>query len=90
MKLKPEIFRYSSALISFIAIIKNELVIDIACSENLGKMFTENDKLSKKPFLDCIPKSRGWKLIEIQSKDLALYTHWPVHTQEFWDLLNEI
>jgi hypothetical protein len=53
-------------------------------------MFTENYKLSKKPFLDCIPKSRGWKLIEIQSKDLALYTHWPVHTQEFWDLLNEI
>jgi len=27
--------------------------------------------------------------IKTQAKDLALYTHWPVHTKEFWDLLNE-
>jgi hypothetical protein len=24
-----------------------------------------------------------------RARDLALYTHWPVHTKEFWDLLNE-
>jgi hypothetical protein len=48
--------------------------------------------------IDCSCKKRensslynsNWiKVIEIQAKDLALYTHWPVHTKEFWDLLNE-
>jgi len=29
-------------------------------------------------------------IIEIQVKDLALYTHWPVHTKEFWDLLDNL
>jgi hypothetical protein len=28
-----------------------------------------------------------WTKVRVQ--DLALYTHWPVHTKEFWDLLNE-
>jgi kynurenine formamidase len=29
----------------------------------------------------------GWA--KVRAQDLALYTHWPQHTKEFWDLLNE-
>ncbi len=29
----------------------------------------------------------GVSVNEIQVKDLALYTHWPQHTKEFWKLL---
>ena len=27
--------------------------------------------------------------VKVRARDLALYTHWPQHTKEFWDLLNE-
>ena len=73
--------------ISYLAVIKNGLVIDIACSDKDGQvaMFSKEDDplFSEKDFF--VDNS-----IEVQTKDLALYTHWPIHTKEFWDLLKNI
>jgi hypothetical protein len=44
-------------------------------------MYSEKDKTFKNEFKK--------KTIEVRARDLVLYTHWPVHTKEFWDLLNE-
>ena len=83
--MKPEIIYYSGYKIHYIAVIKKGLIISVACSENSGPMYNESS-----PFLSiAAAMSVGWKLIEVQVQDLALYTHWPVHTKEFWDLLNE-
>ena len=85
-KPKPKILRYISVTDrSYLTIIKNGFVIDIACSKKDARMLSEesNVKLSE----DEIILNRY--ITKIQSKDLALYTHWPVHTKEFWDLLNE-
>jgi len=70
--MNPEIFYCDLGHTSYLAIIKNGYVIDIACS-------------SKHFIGGYLPLY----LATIQAKDLALYTHWPVHTKEFWDLLNE-
>ena len=77
--MKPKIYQYGFGGLSYLAIIKNECFIDIACSANAGIMFGKINinVLSEK------------EKIKTQAKDLAVYTHWPVHTKEFWDLLNE-
>jgi hypothetical protein len=83
--MKPEIIYYEFLDVSYLAVIKNGLVIDIACSKKDARMLSEesNVKLSE----DEVILNRY--ITKIQSKDLALYTHWPVHTKEFWELLNE-
>jgi hypothetical protein len=73
--MNPEIFYCDLGHTSYLAIIKNGYVIDIACS---SKHYDLYGQLSIRMYLRSI-----------QAKDLALYTHWPVHTKEFWDLLNE-
>ena len=87
--MKPEIIYYEFLDVSYLAVIKNGLVIDIACSDKDGQasMFSkEDDRLfSENDFLGFDDNS-----IEVQTKDLALYTHWPIHTKEFWDLLKNI
>jgi len=87
--MKPKIRRYGTENRNFIAIRKNGLVTDIACSEKNSGMFSTY--FQPNPKLDPFSKKNGWGKFnwEIQPKDLALYTHWPRHTQEFWDLLNE-
>jgi len=60
--------------------------VNIACSDKDSEMFFENDGIYSDYF--CFYKS-CWNIIEIETQDLALYTHWPRHTKEFWDLLNE-
>jgi len=68
-------------------------IINIACSERGSSRVypthveiegpqISSTPLSNQTLLDC-------SVDEIQVKDLALYTHWPQHTKEFWDLLNE-
>ena len=76
---KMKLFQYRTIWdTDFLAIIKNGYVIDIACSDKDSLMY----------YSDYFFKNSNWiKVIEIQAKDLALYTHWPVHTKEFWDLL---
>ena len=91
--MKPKIIKYGFAnfngyKVAFLAVIKNGLIIDIACSEKDAGMFSEKYNLLKEDFLNSKTFARR-NIIEIQSKDLALYTHWPRHTKEFWDLLNE-
>jgi hypothetical protein len=83
--MKPEIIYYEFLDVSYLAVIKNGFVIDIACSKKDARMLSEesNVKLSE----DEVILNRY--ITKIQSKDLALYTHWPVHTKEFWELLNE-
>jgi hypothetical protein len=82
--MKPEIIYYEFLDVSYLAVIKNGFVIDIACcSEEIG---FGND-LNKK-------RIQGINIflseeIKVRARDLALYTHWPQHTKEFWDLLNE-
>jgi hypothetical protein len=79
--MKLEILRYSHVGVNFLAIIKKGYGIDIACSEKGTGMFSEKD-------LVTIP-SYATKWTKVRAKSLALYTHWPIHTKEFWDLLNE-
>jgi hypothetical protein len=50
-------------------------------------MYSKKSRISKKDFCESPNVHRN--LTEVQAKDLALYTHWPVHTKEFWELLNE-
>jgi DNA-binding XRE family transcriptional regulator len=80
LKLKLKILHYSIlSRVSYLAIEKNEFVTDIACSNKIAALFSGRYFLGK-----------GWRnIFEVQAQDLALYTHWPVHTKEFWDLLNE-
>jgi hypothetical protein len=53
-------------------------------------MYDYSDDYQPSPSQNPFFKNSNWiKVIEIQAKDLALYTHWPVHTKEFWDLLDE-
>jgi hypothetical protein len=86
MKLK--IFCYSSKIddseLSYLAVIKNGYIVDIACSSKYAGMFSEKDQALKNTYV-----SLEWTKVKAKAKDLALYTHWPVHTKEFWDLLNE-
>jgi len=91
MKPKFKILRYDSDQgQSFLAIRKNGYVIDIACSNKNSLMYDYSDDYQPSPSQNPFFKNSNWiKVIEIQAKDLALYTHWPVHTKEFWDLLNE-
>jgi hypothetical protein len=80
--MKPKIICYHDSFgRDNLSIIKNDFVIDIACSEKFGQgaMFSEEDQISI--------FYMTWT--EVRARDLALYTHWPVHTKEFWDLLNE-
>jgi hypothetical protein len=85
--MKPKILRYSNNDgIDFLAIRKNGYIIDIACSSKNYGMLSE--KGVPGPIYNPFSKSNIWdNIIEIQVQDLALYTHWPVHTKEFWDLL---
>jgi len=64
--------------VQYLAVIKNGRVIDIACSRcsSLALPLGESTYSCTAP-------------TEVRVQDLALYTHWPRHTQEFWDLLNE-
>ena len=80
LKLKLKILHYSIlSRVSYLAIEKNEFVTDIACSNKIAALFSGR----------YFPR-KGWRnIFEVQAQDLALYTHWPVHTKEFWDLLNE-
>jgi hypothetical protein len=85
--MKPKIYRYDYGA-SYLAVIKNGYIVDIACSdknyESAG-MYSEESCVSKRDlFIEF-----GETVTKIQFKDLALYTHWPRHTKEFWDLLNE-
>jgi hypothetical protein len=79
---------YRSWGVDFLAIRKNGLVIDIACSDGESSpaiLFFGDARVLQKDFF-----GRGYSFqTEIPTKDLALYTHWPQHTKEFWDLLNE-
>jgi hypothetical protein len=77
--MKPKIYRYDYGA-SFLAVIKNGYIVDIACSSKHYDLYSKES---------CIPKKDWVEYIKIKAKDLALYTHWPVHTKEFWDLLNE-
>jgi len=77
--------------VDFLAIIKNGYVIDIACSGIRpvrepgcanhweGSMYSEKDR---REYIH-IKKAQ----VKVKARDLALYTHWPQHTKEFWDLL---
>ena len=95
-----KLFQYRVQGVDFLAVIKNGLVIDIACSSK-WKLFVPPDfvlvkgqprepggasMFSKKTRFTA-PSTPSWMSTPV--KDLALYTHWPVHTKEFWDLLNE-
>ena len=83
--MKPEIIYYSTEIQNYLAIMKNGFVIDIACSKKKSGMIFEESCVSKRDlFIEF-----GETATKIQVQDLALYTHWPVHTKEFWDLLNE-
>jgi len=90
--MKPKIIYYKSWLArseSYLAIMKNGFVIDIACSEKKSGMYSQNSQpeiLENNPFFI---NSKWINITKVQARDLALYTHWPVHTKEFWDLLNE-
>jgi hypothetical protein len=77
--MKPEIYRYDYGS-SFLAVIKNGYIVDIACS---SKNYDGKVVFLKKILYSWV------KYTKVRARDLALYTHWPVHTQEFWDLLNE-
>ena len=85
LKLKLKILHYSIlSRVSYLAIEKNEFVTDIACSNKIAALFSGRSWMTR-----YFPR-KGWRnIFEVQAQDLALYTHWPVHTKEFWDLLNE-
>ena len=80
--MKPKIIRFESSGADYLSIIKNGIIIDIACSEKNARMLSEenNVKLSED---DIVLNSY---IIKVQLKDLALYTHWPQHAKEFWNL----
>jgi beta-lactamase regulating signal transducer with metallopeptidase domain len=82
--MNPEIFCYDYGA-NFLAIIKNGYAIDIACSEKNPKMYSEKDRVTMMRLMKITEKRT-----KVRARDLALYTHWPIHTKEFWDLLNEI
>ena len=83
--MNPEIFYCDLGHTSYLAIIKNGYVIDIACSSKHYDLYSKESCVSKRDlFIEF-----GETATKIQFKDLALYTHWPRHTKEFWDLLNE-
>jgi len=86
--MKVELIRYRSLGVDFLAVIKNELVIDIACSDKVGTSTLGEPFLSEE-ILRADLQNYAEEETEIQVKDLALYTHWPVHTKEFWDLYFE-
>jgi hypothetical protein len=86
--------------VDFLAIRKNGLVIDIACSNKwrhfVGSDYwlvkdgaSKRDLFSKKTRFTATKKAFQTATIQVKAQDLALYTHWPQHTKEFWDLLNE-
>jgi len=88
--MKPKIFQYHFRGSDSLAVIKNGFVVDIACSEKDAGMFSEENCILKKDFYAATKKHDSTRYItKIKPKDLALYTYWPVHTKEFWDLLNE-
>jgi len=91
-KMKPELFQYRTIWgVEYLAIIKSgyvispySRVIDIACSEKDSakgwrELFSEKTRIGR------VQETAT----KIQVQDLALYTHWPIHTKEFWDLLDE-
>ena len=90
--MKPEIINYSLGKTNYIAIIKKGLIIDIACSKKGAGMYSEILPLSSVDLfnLKTHPLLGDLVITEVKARDLALYTHWPIHTKEFWDLLNEI
>jgi hypothetical protein len=81
--MKPEIF-YSESEIEYIAIIEDGFITDIACSSKDSVMWDKVSIRQNDFMIDIDSYSK-----KLQAQDLALYTHWPVHTKEFWDLLNE-
>jgi hypothetical protein len=81
--MNPEIFYCDLGHTSYLAIIKNGYVIDIACSSKHYDLYGQRRISKRDLFIEFD------MVATIQAKDLALYTHWPVHTKEFWDLLNE-
>jgi hypothetical protein len=86
--MKPKILHYGSK-VRYLALIKNGHVIDIACSHKNAGMYYEGEGPTD-PSMNPFSKNNTWtNVTKVQTKDLALYTHWPVHTKEFWDLLNE-
>jgi len=100
--MKAELIRYRCLEVDFLAVIKNELVIDIACSNKgstLGEPFAVRHARHMRSggHIPSPCRIHGHLLgeilvdeaTEIQARDLALYTHWPVHTKEFWDLYFE-
>jgi len=74
------VIRYDLWGVDWLAVIKNGFVIDIACSEK-GKGL----QLMRRP--SYFISYWGIAPTKVKAKDLALYTHWPQHTKEFWDLL---
>ena len=82
--MKPEIF-YSESEIEYIAIIEDGFITDIACSSKDSVMWDKVSIRQNDFMIDIDSYSK-----KLQAQDLALYTHWPRHTKEFWDLLNEI
>jgi len=86
--MKAELIRYRCLGVDFLAVIKNELVIDIACSDKVGTSTLGEPFLSEE-ILRADLQNYAEEETEIQARDLALYTHWPVHTKEFWDLLDK-
>jgi hypothetical protein len=80
--MKPKIYRYDYGA-SYLAVIKNGYIV--ACSSKHYDLYSKESCVSKRDlFIEF-----GETATKIQFKDLALYTHWPRHTKEFWDLLNE-
>jgi len=87
--MKPKILHYGSK-ISFLAIMKNGYIVDIACSDKDAGIYSETHPLSNDSRMNPFSENSGWlDIFEVQARDLVLYTHWPQHTKEFWDLLNE-
>jgi hypothetical protein len=92
--MKPEIF-YSESEIEYIAIIEDGFITDIACSSKDSVMWDKVSIRQNDFMIDQPPPPFPFQINidsyskKLQAQDLALYTHWPVHTKEFWDLLNE-
>jgi len=74
--MNPEIIKYSipsmSNRYSYLAIMKNGYVVDIACSNKQWPMFSEKDQVLKNTYV-----SLEWTKAKVRAQDLALYTHWP-------------
>jgi len=78
---------YNLGGVDFLAIRKNGLVIDIACAERCFHLTRRPSYFFKRlpwPFAS----EKNILPTKVRARDLALYTHWPVHTKEFWELLN--